>query len=148
MKKDEKILYKHYLKSNTKSRNEAIELLKNRDFNTLRRNYIHWFERRERVRKLNSTAISDVILALSKVKYKVNESEPTLSVRLEYEEGFFGISESESYIEIVSYIYTIVPFKKCRSLAKNCTSNALWKLKHQPNGRDAEACRKTILNNQ
>ena len=53
----EEIVYQHYLKSTTKSRDEAIELLKKRDFTTLHRNYIHWFNKKEKNVKLKSTTI-------------------------------------------------------------------------------------------
>lgn len=140
----EEIIYEHYLKSTTKSRDEAIELLNKRDFTTLHRNYIHWFDKKEKVVKLESAPISDVIKELSKIKFQDNESEPIMSTCvLEREEGVFG-RDTESYIEISSYIYTIVPYNKCESLAKHYASSSLWKLKHQPNGKDAEACRKIL----
>lgn len=139
----EEIVYQYYLKSTTKSRNEAIELLKKRDFTSLHRNYNHWFDKKEKNVKLKSNTISDVIKELSNVKFKDNESEPILSCCIEESEAMFG-SNTESSIEITSYIYSIVPFEKCESLAKNYTSSSLWKLKHQPNGKDAEACRKIL----
>ena len=143
----EKIVYQHYLKyflkCTTKSRNEAIELLKKRDFITLNREYIHWFDKKERNVKLKSIKISDAIKELSKIKLKKNESEPFLSCCVESSESVFG-GDTESSIEITSYIYTIVPFKKCKSLAKNYANSSLWKLKHQPNGKDAESCRKIL----
>lgn len=142
----EDIVYQHYLKSTTKSRDEAIELLKKRDFTTLHRNYIHWFNKKEKNVKLKSTTISDVIKELSSIKFEDNESEPILSCCVEESEGMFG-GNTESSIEITSYIYTIVPFEKCESLAKHYANSSLWKLKHQPNGKDAESCRK-ILNKQ
>lgn len=140
----EEIVYQYYLKSTTKSRNEAIELLEKRNFTLLHRNYIHWFDKKEKNVKLKSTKISDVIKELSNIKFKDNESEPVLSCCVEENEAMFG-GNTESSIEISSYIYTIVPFEKCESLAKHYASSSLWKLKHQPNGRDAESCRK-ILN--
>ena len=140
----EEIVYQHYLKSTTKSRNEAIELLKKRDFTTLHRNYIHWFDKKEKNVTLESTTISDVIKELSSIKFEDNESEPILSCCVEESEAMFG-GNTESSIEITSYIYTIVPFEKCESLAKHYANSSLWKLKHQPNGKDAESCRK-ILN--
>lgn len=140
----EEIVYQYYLKSTTKSRNEAIELLKNRNFSLLHRNYIHWFDKKEKNVKLQSVKISDVIKELSNIKFEDNESEPVLSCCVEENEAMFG-GNTESSIEITSYIYTIVPFEKCESLAKHYASSSLWKLKHQPNGKDAESCRK-ILN--
>jgi hypothetical protein len=133
----EEILYQHYLMITTKSRNEAIELLKKRDFSSLNRNYIHWFDKKEKNITLTSTKISDVIKELSNVKLKDNESEPHLS-------SWFESNTDEGSIEITSYLYYIVPFEKCESMAKHNTSNSLWKLKHQPNGNDAEATRKIL----
>jgi hypothetical protein len=140
----EEIVYQYYLTSTTKSRNEAIELLKKRNFTLLHRNYIHWFDKKEKNVKLKSTKISDAIKELSNIKFEDNESEPVLSCCVEENEAMFG-SNTESSIEITSYIYTIVPFEKCESLAKHYAKDSLWKLKHQPNGKDAESCRK-ILN--
>jgi len=133
----EEILYQYYLKLNTISRNEAIELLKKRDFTSIYRNYFHWINKKEKRVKLKSTKISDVIKELANIKYQDNESEPTLSCWFEEEEGILG-SNVESGIEIVSYIYTIVPFERCESSAKHSTKNSLWKLKYQPNGKDAK----------
>jgi hypothetical protein len=140
----EEIVYEYYLKSTTKSRNEAIELLKKRNFTLLHRNYIHWFDKKEKNVKLKSTKISDAIKELSNIKFEDNESEPVLSCCVEENEAMFG-GNTESSIEITSFIYTIVPFEKCESLAKHYAKDSLWKLKHQPNGKDAESCRK-ILN--
>lgn len=139
----EEIVYQHYLKATTKSRNEAIELLKKRDFASLHRNYIHWFDKKEKNVKLKSTTISDVIKELSIVKFENNETEPFLSCCIEESEAMFG-GNTESSIEITSYIYSIVPFEKCESLAKHYASSSLWKLKYQPDGKDAEACRKIL----
>ncbi len=133
----EEILYEYYLKSTTKSRNEAIELLKKRKFKLLNRHYMHWFDRKEKFVELKSTLISDVIKELSSIKFQENETEPHLS-------SYVGNDDIETYIEITSYIYTIVPFEKCESLAKNYTNSSLWKLKHQPKGKDAIACQKII----
>lgn len=138
------ILYQHYLKYTTKSRNEAIELLKKRNFTLLHRNYIHWFDKKEKNLELKSTEISGVIKELSNIKFEDNESEPVLSCCVKENEDVFG-GNTESSIEITSYIYTIVPFEKCESLAKHYAKSSLWKLQNQPNGKDAESCRK-ILN--
>lgn len=138
----EDIVYQHYLKSTTKSRKEAIELLEKRDFTSLHRNYIHWFDKKEKNVKLKSTTISDVIKELSNIKWEDNESEPVLTCCVEENENIF-----DGNIEITSYIYTIVPFQKCESLAKHYASVSLWKLKHQPNGKDAENCRKILNKN-
>lgn len=140
----EEIVYQYYLKSTTKSRNEAIELLKKRNFTLLHRNYIHWFNKKEKNVTLKSTKVSNVIKELSNIKFKENESEPILSCCIKENEGIFG-GNTENSIEITSYIYTIVPFEKCESLAKHYAKSSLWKLKYQPNGKDAEGCRK-ILN--
>lgn len=139
----EEIVYQYYLKSTTKSRNEAIELLKKRDFTSLHRNYIHWFDKKEKNVKLSSTTITEVIKEFSKIRFEDNESEPILSCCIEENEAMFGV-DTESSIKITSYIYSIVPFEKCESLAKHYASSSLWKLKHQPNGKDAEACRKIL----
>lgn len=136
MTQEEKI-YEYYLKSNTKSRNEAIELLERREFDLLHRHYIHWFDKKEKFVELKSTLIGDVIKELSSIKFQENETEPHLS-------SYVGNDDIETYIEITSYIYSIVPFEKCEILAKNYTKNSLWKLKHQPNGKDAIAIQKML----
>ncbi len=140
----QEIVYQYYLKSTTKSRNEAIDLLKKRDFTALHRNYIHWFDKKEKNLKLKSTLISDVVKELASIKYQDNESEPTLTFCVEEEEESMFRSNPKSSIEITSYIYTIVPFEKCESLAKHYAKDSLWKLKHQPNGKDAKSCRKIL----
>ncbi len=140
----EEIVYQYYLKSTTESRDEAIELLKKRNFTLLHRNCIHWFDKKEKNVKLKSTKISDAIKELSNIKFEDNESEPVLSCCVEENEAMFG-GNTESSIEITSYIYTIVPFEKCESLAKHYTKDSLWKLKHQPNRKDNQTLIK-ILN--
>lgn len=141
----EEIVYQYYLKITTKSRDEAIEFLKKRDFSSLHRNYIHWYDKKEKNVKLESDSISDVIKELANIKFEDNESEPFLSCCVEVDnDSMFGCN-TESSIVITSYIYTIVGFEKCESLAKHFAKESLWKLKHQPNSKDAENCKK-ILN--
>lgn len=144
-----KVLYEFYLKSYTKRRDEAIELLKKRNFNSLHRNYIHWFEKKQKIVELESTIISDVVKELGSIKYKDNETEPTLSCFVSQKEGVFGGGyDTESSIKITSYIYTIVPFEKCESLARNYANSSLWKMKYQPNSKDAEGYRKILNRNK
>jgi len=131
----EEILYQFYLKKNIEYRDEAIELLKQREFNSLHRNYGHWFNKEIINKPLKSKKISDVVKELSNIKYKDNESEPTLTISVE---DLFGC-DSKSPIDITSYKYTIVPFEVCKSLAKSYTSSALWKLKYQPDGKEAKS---------
>lgn len=142
---DEEIIYQYYLKLNIKSRNEAIELLKKRDFDMLHQNYGHWYIQKENIVKLNSTSITDVIKELSNIKVQENESEPFLSCCFDEFETMFG-TNTESSIEIISYIYTVMPFEKCKTLAKLHTNSSLWKLKNQPNSKGAELYRKIIYN--
>jgi len=135
----EETLYQYYLKQATKSRDEAIDTLKKRDFQTLHRNYIHWFDTQEKNVSINSSKISDVIVELSKVTYQDNESEPIISTC----ECFLD-KNVEPQIKICSYIYTIVLYDKCERLATHYAKNSLWKLNNQPTGKDAEACRKIL----
>lgn len=137
---DAEIVYQHYLKSTIKSRNEAIELLKTRNFTKLNSNYIHWFERKEKVVELKTRYISNLIKELSMIQVEDNESEPIISSQYQ-----FGNDDTEACLVATSYIYTIVPVERCESLARNCANSAIWKLINQPNGKDAESCRK-ILN--
>ncbi len=136
---NEEILYEFYLNSTIQQRNKSIELLKNRDFITLNRECIHWFDKKEKVVELESTSISEVIKELAKIKNEPNETEPLLqcSIKEYHDESPFG-RDTESKIVISSYLYTIVPYEKCESLAKSYTSTALWKIKHQPNGKDTK----------
>jgi len=62
----EQILYDHYLKAAIKSRDEAIELLKNRNFDKLHYCYSHWFNKKQRSISLRSTLVSEVINNLSR----------------------------------------------------------------------------------
>jgi hypothetical protein len=133
----EEILFNYYLKYVTKSRNEAIKLLKERNFDLLNRNYLHWIDKQERSIELESTLLSEVIKELNNTVYQDNEGEPFLSCCIEEDESVFR-GDTESSIKIISYIYNIVPFEKCESLARNYTNNAIWKIKHQPNGKDAK----------
>ena len=57
----EEIIYQYYLKQTTKSRNKAIEILKQRDFQTLHRNYAHWYDKKEKTVVLKTSSISAVI---------------------------------------------------------------------------------------
>lgn len=128
----EEIMYEFYLNSNTKSRNEAIELLAKRDFTSLRNRGIHWHNVKEKVVELQSVLISDVAKELAEIKIEPNETEPILDCNFEVNNGV------ESKIVICSYLYTIVPFEKCESIAKSYTNTAMWKIKYQPNGKDTK----------
>lgn len=135
---NEQILYNFHLKNNIKSRNEAIELLKKRDFTKLNRNYINWFDKKEKIVELKSSLLSNVIKELSKIKIKDNESEPNLYTISKEEEKGYGVN-FENEMVLSSYLYTIVPFEKCKISAKYNTQTAIWKIKHQPNGRDTKS---------
>lgn len=141
---EEIVLYQYYLNLAINRRNEAIELLNKRDFISMERNYIHWFDKKEKNVALESTAIRDVVRELSRIRIEDNETEPFLSCCVTQNESMFG-GDTESSLEITSYVYTIVPFEKCERHANNNTRSALWKLKYQPNGKDAAHYRE-ILN--
>lgn len=128
----EEILYDYFLKLYVKYRNEAIELLKIRNFKLLNLNYIHWFDKKEKIVNLDSSTISDVVTELLHIKVGDNESEPILT------------TDDEDSIILVSYIYSIVPSDKCEIFAKNETKSAMFKLEHQPNGIDAERYKRVI----
>ena len=134
---NEEILYEYYLNAQIKRREEAIELFNKREFKALHNNYIHWFAKKEKVVDLKSTLVSEAIKELAEIKFEANETEPHLECNFEIKEGVFG-SDVESKIVIVSYLYTISPYELCESLAKHYTSQAMYKIKHQPNGKDTK----------
>lgn len=136
---NEEIIYEYYLNAQKKRREEAIELLNKREFKALHNNYIHWFSKKEKVVDLKSTLVSEAIKELATIKYEPNETEPQLECSIhEYnDESPFG-RDTESKIVIVSYVYTISPYELCESLAKHWTRDALFKIKHQPNGKDTQ----------
>ena len=142
----EKTLYKYYLKNCIKQRNKAIEILKKRDFASLQRNYINWCDKKIKTIPLKSKYINHVIKELASIKLKDNESEPILSCYVKENEDMFGGNIKNS-IKITSFKYTIVSIEKCKNLAKSYTNNSLWKIKYQPNGKDAIGCLK-IINKQ
>lgn len=134
----EEIMYEFYLNSNTKSRNEAIELLAKRDFKTLSNKHVHWYSSKEKVVELKSILISDVAKELVQIKIEPNETEPMLECNFKIDDNTPFGSNVESKIVICSYLYTIVPFEKCESIAKSYTRTAMWKIKYQPNGNDTK----------
>lgn len=131
MATDEQILYRHFLEQNKKRRAEAVELLKQRNFSELRRNYAQWIDYSEKTRKLHGSLISSVITELQKVKTKANETEPCLY-------SYASNEDSEQILMLSSWVFRIEPVSRCVSLAKHYTKDALWKLEHQPNGKDAK----------
>jgi hypothetical protein len=135
----EEIIYEYYLNSCVKQREAAIEILAKRDFVSLRISSVHWYNVKEKVVELKSTLVSEAIKELATIKHEINETEPHLecSIKEYHDEGQFG-RDTESNIVISSYLYTIVPYEKCESLAKSYTSTALWKIKYQPNGKDTK----------
>lgn len=139
----EQILHDYYLNAAIKSRDEAIELLKNRNFDKLHYCYAHWFNKKQKTVSLQSTQISEVIKELSEITYQDNESEPVINVEVSTEDRGSSIN-TETKIVISSYIYTIVPIEKCEGIARNYTSSSLYKLKHQPNGKDANSYREIL----
>ena len=141
---NEEILYSFYLNSNIKQRNEAIEYLNNRDFNSLVTKTVHYYNRKTKEIMLNSRIISEVIKELNLIKFDANETEPVLST-WNTEDGT-PFSNPQSGVLLESCIYTIVPEEKCHSLAKNYTSSAMWKIKYQPEGRDTKRYLEIIAN--
>jgi len=121
-----------------KSRNEAIELLTKRDFKALRDKHIHWHNVKEKVIDLKSTLVSEAIKELAEIKFEANETEPQLECSVTMGEDVPFGRDTESKIVICSYLYTIVPFEKCDSIAKSYTRTAMWKIKYQPNGNDTK----------
>lgn len=138
MKTDEEILYENYLAGYIAARNEAVALLNKRDFESLTRDYVHWIDVGVKQTQLESSSISDVIKELGKIESKVLPNETTPMV--------YGgaLNEDESVIYAESAIYTIVGVAKCEKMAKSHTKTGLWKMKYQPNGRDAKGCMEII----
>lgn len=135
---NEEILYEYYLNSCKKQRENAIELLAKRDFQALRNNHIHWHNVKEKVVDLKSTLVSEAIKELAEIKFEANETEPQLECSVTMGEDVPFGRDTESKIVIVSYLYTISPYELCESLAKNYTSQAMYKIKYQANGKDTK----------
>jgi len=135
---DEQLLFQYFLDLYAKRRDEAAELLSKREFRTLRSDYSHWHDRKEKFVEIRSREISDVVKELSSISVQDNETDPVLSCRMHTDDTDSQFPESdEPAYGVLSYIYTIVPPGKCQNFAKNSTKVAIFKMKHQYGGKDA-----------
>lgn len=128
-------LLDYFIRNELVSRNEALQLLENRDFGTLCRDYVHYWKRTEKVTPVKSNSMSDVLAAIQAYVIAPNETEPYIFVENE---------EDETVTCIFSNVYEIEPESKCYSLANCWFKSAVWKLEHQPNGKDAIGYRKIL----
>jgi len=138
---NEEILYDYYLNQSINSRNEAIELLKKRDFNKLYSNYFQYIDIASKEIELKSVYISDIIKELNNIVILDNETEPILISN-------YNDEHNETTIYCSSKIYTIRDLTRCENLAKHYTSSAIFKIKHQPNGKDTKSYEKIIDNHK
>jgi len=141
MEDNKKILYDFYLAYNKKEREEAIKLIEERQFSKLAKAYhlVHWYDVKEKEIILKSKLATDVIAELQKLSEKIAPNESDI-----YVYGGYNEDENESYLYASTKIYTIVEFSKCENIANSYASSAMWKIKHQPNGRDTEIYLKII----
>jgi len=136
----ENIFYNYHLKNEIKRREEAIELHKKCDYNTLRNNYIHYLKQERKVENLTDLSLDGVINQLTSIKNKLpkNSTGVSVAIRTETKEGIFGRDEAEG-IACVEWIeYSIEDENKCSSLAKCWARDSDWKMKYQPNGKDGK----------
>lgn len=123
----ENILYRYYLNEYIKDRNDAIKLLKNKNFNELRNEYSGYINKKEFSQQLDCILISDVINELQNFIAPENCDVP----RIETEKKYNNNGEFITIIVITWYHYEIIEISKCESIAKHWASDNIWRIKNQ-----------------
>lgn len=138
MKTDEEILYEIYHAYELKEYEKTKAAFDQKDFNFLNthgRSYAS-FTRKEYI--LKSTKIDEVIKELTAIKGKAQDHEAFMTVEGDTDDN------DESIIVVNSKVYALDPITICERSARATCSRSLWKLKHQPNGKDALRIRERI----
>ncbi len=129
---DYNLLFNYYLTKSMQKRQEAVKLLKERNFDELLKCYRPYFHRQERETTIHSLKLSDLITELQSIQIDENETEPIISVRYEQEE------EQEGNICLYSELYSIVKDSHCVNLARSEAQYDLTKMERQPDGIEAK----------
>lgn len=142
--KIKEVLFNHFLESETKKRNEAIELLKKKEFSTLRRNYVHYTIQKAKIIKINEgLTLNQLNEKIGKLKLLDNQSEYRLySCLYSYIDKDKEYNETRIYLS--SYVYTIENETLCINLANIMTKNILFKLEKQKNAKELDVYKKLL----
>ena len=130
----ESVLYNYYLNSYLSNRNEAIELLKNKNFDELKREYSWYITKKDFFQQLDSISINDVIEELKNFITPENCDTPRIESKKIYfdveNDSLYG-NDFETIIAIEWYLYEIITIEKCESLAKHYAIDRMWRIKNQ-----------------
>lgn len=131
-----KLMYPHFLQSQIKRRDAAIEMFNNNDFKGMNNAY-PYVKKEQCEIILKSVKMSDVIKELQNFKLPDHSTEPEIHAecQCDYEIRFY---DDDPKIKISYYKYSIPDFDFCPGIAKHISENYAWKIKHQPNGKDAK----------
>lgn len=126
------VLYNYHLGIQLECRNKDIEFLEKKEFSKLRDSrYVH---RKEHIIDIIKKDIDSVLSELTEIKLNIPNNAADVCVNGRYEG-----TEDEGIVSVTYYLYSIVGAEKCKRLAESFASTDAWKVKYQPNGRDAKA---------
>ena len=135
MESQEDILLKYFTEQNIKGRERATKALEVRDFETLRNN--SWVKRETIEEVLEERGTQEMIDRLQSAMKSIapNQTTPVIGTHI--------IQEEEKWAEgvdiyLTSYLYSIVAIEACERSAFHFTKSCMWKIKHQPNGKDTK----------
>jgi hypothetical protein len=138
------LFHPYFLRVQREIRDEAIQLLKDREFGKLRGvEYTHYLIINRHKKELKSSDLPSVIKELTQFKVGKNCETPYLSTTIIEDEGSV-FSQQEVNIIIRWNEISIEPDLKCSLMARYAAENAAWKLKHQPDGKDGKAALKLL----
>jgi len=134
MKTDYELLYDYYLARQKEYRQETLDLLNKGETSTFKHGTAYLNRKSIGIQIENELPLIDVIKRLQEIQnsLKDNHSKAILASYYDYEEDKADITVE--YLE-----YSIKPESNCEVTAKHITDSAIWKMKHQSNGKDAIA---------
>lgn len=132
------IFYSYYLKEEIKRRNQAIDLYDLCDYESLRKNHIHYLKTENKQEEVINLSIDGLLLLLTRVKNELpkNTVFAGLDVITDHKDEVFSTDEEKIFITWIEY--SVEDENKCSSLARCWANNAEFKMKHQPNGKDGK----------
>jgi len=134
MKTDYELLYDYYLERQKEYRQETLDLLNKGETSTFKNGTAYLNRKSIEIQIENELPLIDVIKRLQEIQnsLKYNHSVANLSTWHDHE-------ENRTEITVEYYEYSIAPESNCEATAKHITDSAIWKMKHQSNGKDAIA---------
>lgn len=139
MKTDEDILFEIYYASELNQYHQIKSAFENKDFEFLRVNGHPYIKVTRKENRLQSCNMDEVIKELQQIKEGAQPNESFFTVSGEIVED-----ENEPAIFVDSIVFDLLPISMCEREAKSTIKWNMWKIKNQPNGKDAKRIREKI----